>query len=70
MQDDIEIEIEITKLFGDKLNKAVVHPYTASESCEIQCATAKNGKFLKASLSSVLRLRTPNFMCGHCPKPN
>ena len=36
MQENTEIEIEITKLFGDELKKAVVHPYKASESCVIQ----------------------------------
>ena len=29
MQDGVNIEIEITKLFGEPLQKAVVHPHTA-----------------------------------------
>jgi len=33
MEDGLGVEIEVTKLFGDPLEKAVVHPYKAAESC-------------------------------------
>ena len=39
MQDGVDVEIVITKLFGDPIQKAVVHPYTASKNCVV-----KNGK--------------------------
>ena len=39
MQDGVDVEIVITKLFGDPIKKAVVHPYTASKNCVV-----KNGK--------------------------
>ena len=39
MKDGIDIEIVISKLFGEPIEKAVVHPYTASKNCFI-----KNGK--------------------------
>lgn len=35
MQNDVLVEIEITKLWGDPITKAVVHPYSAAESCEL-----------------------------------
>ena len=39
MQEDMEIEIKITKLFNDPIKKAVVHPYSAAKSCVV-----RNGK--------------------------
>ena len=36
MQDGVEIEIEISKLWGDPIKKAVVHPYSASQSCDVE----------------------------------
>ena len=39
MQDGVDVEIVITKLSGDSIQKAVVHPYTASKNCVV-----KNGK--------------------------
>ena len=35
MEDGVSVEIEITKLFGDPLEKAVVHPYKAAQSCMV-----------------------------------
>ena len=39
MQDGVDVEIVITKLFGDPIQKAVVHPKSASKNCIV-----KNGK--------------------------
>ena len=39
MIDGVDIEIVISKLFGEPISKAVVHPHTASKNCYI-----KNGK--------------------------
>ena len=39
MKDGVGIVIEITKLYGEPITKAVVHPYTASKSCKV-----RNGK--------------------------
>ena len=39
MQDGVDVEIVITKLFGDPIQKAVVHPKSASKNCVV-----KNGK--------------------------
>ena len=36
MQDGVNVEIVITKLYGDPIQKAVVHPYTASKSCLVR----------------------------------
>ena len=35
MAEDTEVEVKITKLWGDPLNKAVVHPAAAATSCQI-----------------------------------
>ena len=39
MKDGVDIEIKISKLVGEPISKAVVHPYEASKDCYI-----KNGK--------------------------
>ena len=39
MKDGVDIEIKISKLLGEPISKAVVHPYEASKDCYI-----KNGK--------------------------
>ena len=36
MQDGVGVEIEISKLFGDPLEKAVVHPHKAAQSCIVR----------------------------------
>ena len=40
MKDGVGVEIEITKLYGEPITKATVHPHSASKSCIVQ----SNGK--------------------------
>ena len=35
MEDNVEVEVKITKLWGDAITKAVVHPMEAASNCEI-----------------------------------
>ena len=36
MKDGVEVEIVITKLFDEPIQKAVVHPYTSSNNCVVR----------------------------------
>ena len=65
MQDGVDVEIVITKLFGDPIQKAVVHPYTASKNCVVRNGKAyvtinKTGLFTGKSFSEELILASTN----------
>ena len=65
MQDGVDVEIVITKLSGDPIQKAVVHPYTASKSCvvkngKVHVTINKTGLFTGKSFSEALILAATN----------
>ena len=65
MQDGVDVEIVITKLFGDPIQKAVVHPKSASKNCIVKNGKAyvtinKTGLFTGKFVSEALILESVN----------
>ena len=48
MKDRVQVEIEVTKLWGeDDIHKAVVHPIRSADNCEVRNSTFVNIFFHK-----------------------
>ena len=52
MGDTVEVEIHITKLWGDPIHKAVVHPAAAAKESGMQCTLP-----MKLTFNTLIRRR-------------